>query len=246
MEEENNVIMVEASNKRQKLEETKARIEIKQTRKQMAMSCDEIQELKSGFPHLYAKFAFGRRMRLPYHKQNVRSKQRKNEQIKEVMGEFEILLKRIGLCFAAIEVKEIENDEEYDEVANNINSFEFNIHTALAPYRKPGPTIDECLYVKDLHSISDDTYFHMRKTCHLPVPALHVIKAKRDEVDSLMPVHENQMGVYFSMKDKLRARVDAYFDVKYGISSEIDSEEFQDFIIHVKFSADGFLFYLLF
>ena len=202
------------------------------------------REFELAFPKLAAQMIKKRRKQKDFHTLEKSQQTRRRAVIKEVLEEFEPLLKQLGLCFASVELKEIQSVREYNEAATSIKSFTVNVHTAVAPFRKPGPTSDECLYVKDLHSISDEAYRNMSKICNMPVVSIRQIKARRKEINNMMPVHENQMGVYYSMKDKLLVRVEAYFDVKYGATADLTSDEFRDFIIHVKLSADGWIFHL--
>jgi hypothetical protein len=53
----------------------------------------------------------------------------------------------------------------------------------------------------------------------------------------MMPIQNNEMGVFYSMEEKLKSRLNSFFERKYG--TETLDERFRDSIIHVKLAADG-------
>ncbi len=71
------------------------------------------------------------------------------------------------------------------------------------------------------------------------------LKNRRVELDNLFPIYNNEMGVYLSFGDKLRFRLQKYFERKYGANASDDealaanNTPFRDNTIHVKLSADG-------
>lgn len=107
------------------------------------------------------------------------------------------------------------------------------------------PTINNLLYYKDKFSISDKCYCDLKTKCFLPIPSLTQLKKRRVELDSLFEIFNNEMGVYVSFKEKLKMRLQCYFERKYGENVESDDalakegQVFRDHIIHIKLSADG-------
>ena len=96
--------------------------------------------------------------------------------------------------------------------------------------------------------VSDKAYCDIRRICRLTsIPSIFGMKKRKKEIDSLFTVHNNEMGVFYSMRDKLKFRLESFFDRRYGVKEENDEETavsttnkpFRDEIIHVKLAADG-------
>ena len=74
--------------------------------------------------------------------------------------------------------------------------------------------------------------------CFLPIPSIFALKKRRAQLDNLFEIHNNEMGVYVSFREKLVFRLQKYFERKYGTQVD-DDALFRDRIVHVKLSADG-------
>lgn len=199
-----------------------------------------VREFEAAFPNLSSTTRMYRATRKPFHELGRKRRSSIRKRIKFVMQDYDRLLKTMGLCIGTIEVAPIETDEDQRAVVNN--EFDFKIRpqgsAAIVDPNVDAP-LDACLYFKDKHSMADRTYLELRTVCHLKVPNVSKIKARRREIDDTLQVRENEMGVYYSMRDKLASRLEAFFDRKYGLERIIDNNMFKDEIIHVKLSADG-------
>ena len=77
------------------------------------------------------------------------------------------------------------------------------------------------------------------------MPTPYKIKSRRAELDNLFRISNNEIGVYVSFSEKLKFRLQKYFDRKYGAHVHDDTalaeqnNPFRDGTIHVKLSADG-------
>lgn len=205
------------------------------------------RQFQEAFPNLMVASKMKRAQAdRPFHDLGKKQRFLIRKQIKLVMQDYDRLLKTMGLCIGGVEVAAIENAEDSEAAANNHFKFTINEQGTEGAILDPSAEaqLDPCLYVKDKHSLADKTYGALRSLCHIKVPTIGKIKQRRKELDEMLKVHENEMGVFYSMRDKLVSRLEAFFDQKYGVSQTIDDEAFNDDIIHVKLSADGINFFI--
>lgn len=228
------------------------------------------REFEKAYPMFSSVTHLAREIIKPYHKLGKKRRSFLSARIKTVFQEqtFQKYLKSMGLCLSKIEVKPIDEqqemrtsfddddddneemlpfEEEQEKKEKKLMNFQLVINSQHSTGKldyKGQPNVNAALFVKDKHSMADRTYCGLRSICHVNVPNINQIKRRRLELDSILPVYENEMGVHFSMRDKLKARLESFFDSKYGISSNLDEANFNDFIIHVKLSADGMTLFL--
>lgn len=170
--------------------------------------------------------------RKSYYEVTVRQQTRIKRQIKEALLEGTQFLRNLGLCLSTVEINPIELDD---------CDFKLKIRpsTSEANAEQHEPNVNNLLYFKDKHSISDRAYFELKSKCFLNIPSMFHLKKRRGQIDSMFAVHENEMGVFFSFADKLKWRLESYFERKYGFNYDVNAPTFRDDIIHVKLSADG-------
>ncbi|CAF0834792.1 unnamed protein product [Brachionus calyciflorus] len=159
-----------------------------------------------------------------------RQRGRIQQQIKQIFSETTDYLRSLGLCLSNVELNPIELDEA---------DFKLKIRppTSDCP-DKLEPNVNNLLYYKDKHAISDHAYSDMKKRCYLPIPSITKLKERRAEINSMFEIHDNDMGVYLSLKDKLEFRARIYLENKYP-DGNYDSKKFTDDTLYIKLSADG-------
>ena len=182
------------------------------------------------FPAFSKVAKFSRRKN--YFAVSNRQQRRIKTQIKECIQESTNFLKNMGLCLSNVEVNPIEFDQ---------NDFRLKISPGGPDSNSDlnEPTVNNILYVKDKWSISDRAYNAFRIKCHLNIPTLFHIKKKRQSIDSMFRIRDNEMGVFMSIKEKLKYCLEKFFERKYGPDDVNDPAKFKDNIIHVKLGADG-------
>jgi hypothetical protein len=168
--------------------------------------------------------------RKSYFDVSERQKNRLKSQIKESILESTVFLRAMGLCIGSIELNPIEMDE--CDFKLKIKSPE-DIST-----EKCEPSEYNLLYFKDKHSVSDKCYNDFKTRCFLQIPSIFAIKKTRGQIDAMFDLHDNEMGVFMKMEDKLKYRLETFFARKYGAEGT-ESSKFRDYIIHVKLGADG-------
>ena len=101
--------------------------------------------------------------------------------------------------------------------------------------------VNKLLYHKDKFSISDKAYNDLKSKCGLDVPSLYHIRTRRNEIDNIYELIENNKGVFVSAKAKIRNRVEAFFQRKYQMSDpeSFKNPDFTDEILHIRLAADG-------
>lgn len=160
-----------------------------------------------------------------------RQQRRIKTQIKECIQESTKFLKNMGLCLSNVEVNPVEFDQ---------NDFRLKISPGGSENNDLNePTVNNILYVKDKWAISDRAYNAFRIKCHLNIPTLFHIKKRRQSIDSIFRIRDNEMGVFMSIKEKLKFCLEKFFERKYGPDDVNDPTKFKDNIIHVKLGADG-------
>jgi hypothetical protein len=174
--------------------------------------------------------------RKSYYTVSTRQKNRLRKQIKHSISESTEFLKNMGLCLGSVDILPIELDECDFRMRIKPSTSE------LADSEHNKPNVNNLLYYKDKHSISDRAYNDLKTRCFLEVPSISFLKKRRAEIDNMFEIYNNEMGVFLSFEDKLRARLQHFFDHKYGIhykNGEENSVPFTDNIIHIKLAADG-------
>lgn len=160
-----------------------------------------------------------------YYQVCQRQKIRLQHTIKEIFSESNHFLRNIGLCISGVELNPIELDE---------CDFQLKIRP---PTNEVGdklePNVNNLLYYKDKHSISDVAYDDLKKMCHLQIPSIFKLKQRRSEINSMFEIFENEMGVYVSLKDKLLVRLQNYM---HNNPAEFNGTEKT---LHIKLGADG-------
>lgn len=163
--------------------------------------------------------------RKSYYEVCQRQKIRLQHTIKEIFSETNHFLRSLGLCISGIELNPIELDE---------CDFQLKIRPPTSEAAdKLGPNVNNLLFYKDKHSISDVAYDDLKKMCHLDIPSIFKLKQRRSEINSMFQIYENEMGVYVSLKDKLLLRLQNYYDN--------NQDEFlgEERTLHIKLGADG-------
>ncbi len=172
------------------------------------------------------------KIRKPFFQLCSRLQRKYKKELKKDFKTQTSFLKDLGLAMINAELRPCEEvDEETHDVKVKIKRYEED---------EPKATVNSLLYYKDKHSISDRAYADLNRKCHLEIPTIYKLRNRRQELDNLFQIHDNSMGVFVSLKEKLTFRIGCYFDRKYG--QYIDNPgftEFKDPIIHVKLSADG-------
>ncbi|RNA32675.1 hypothetical protein BpHYR1_027990 [Brachionus plicatilis] len=160
-----------------------------------------------------------------YYQVCQRQKVRLQHTIKEIFAESNHFLRSIGLCISTVELNPIELDE---------CDFQLKIRAPTNEAAdKLEPNVNNLLYYKDKHSISDVAYDDLKKMCHLDIPSIFKLKQRRGEINSMFEIFENEMGVYVSLKEKIIIRLQNYYDCNQG---EFGGEEKT---LHIKLGADG-------
>ena len=137
----------------------------------------------------------------------------------------------MGLCLSSVLISPIEEAR---------GTTEFNLKIRERREIARGPTLNNLLFVKDKNGISDKAYQDLKLKCFLPIPSLFALKKSRSYIDSKFELHSNKMGVFLSIKEKIKFRLGIFFNEKYGFDDQLDDEElFKDQIVHIKFCADG-------
>ena len=162
--------------------------------------------------------------RKSYYQVCQRQKIRLQHTIKEIFSESNHFLRNIGLCISGVELNPIELDE---------CDFQLKIRPPTSDAAdKLEPNVNNLLYYKDKHSISDVAYDDLKKMCHLQIPSIFKLKQRRSEINSMFEIFENEMGVYVSVRDKLILRLENYLQN----NQESDCAEKT---LHIKLGADG-------
>ena len=135
----------------------------------------------------------------------------------------------MGLCLATVEI----NPVELDDPDYKLKIFYPNEE------REDEDKVEKLLYFKDKHSVSDRCYNDLKSKCGLKIPSLNKLVQFRNTIDSMFEIHNNEMGVFMSVEDKLRFRLDHFFKRKYRNDINHPDTVFKDPIIHIKLGADG-------
>jgi hypothetical protein len=189
----------------------------------------DIKKLKDDdYPALSRVVKYVRRK--SYYLVSRRQRNRLNKQIKDSITESTQFLKNMGLCLSYVEINPIEMDE---------CDFKLKIKPPEEFLDVNKPNVNNLLFYKDKHSISDRAYCDLKTRCFLDIPSVFSLKKRRGELDSLFELQNNQMGVYITLKDKLKFRLELFFGRKYNQVDINKVENFQDHIIHLKLGADG-------
>jgi hypothetical protein len=185
-------------------------------------------ELFKHYPNLHKLTRVSQRKN--YYLTSPRQKARLKEQIKGSILESTVFLRNMGLCIANIELNPVELEDP------DVQKLKINYPHTKSENEND---VERLLFYKDKHAISDRAYNDLKTKCLLKIPSLFKIKRFRDAVDGTFEVHNNEMGVFMSVEQKLRFRLEQFFKRKYkGDINEADVK-FKDPIIHVKLGADG-------
>lgn len=126
-----------------------------------------------------------------------------------------MFLRSMGLCIKSVDINPIEFEDP---------DIKLKINYPSDIKDEEEDNVEKLLFYKDKHSISDKCYCDLKSKCSLKIPSLFKLIRFRNTIDAMFNIHNNEMGVFMSIEDKLRYRLEQFFKRKYkdGIN---DSED---------------------